>query len=80
MSISPESKNLVSGFIMNDSKKKIPKELPTPKELKSIAVIGAGVMGSGITQICVENDYHVFMKVKKNFFIFIFLGYQRCFC
>eukprot|EP01080_Neovahlkampfia_damariscottae_P009242 gene9242-1328_t len=69
MSISPESKNLVSGFIMNENKKKLPKELPTPKEVKSISIIGAGIMGSGIAQICAENDYHVYMKDIKDAFV-----------
>jgi 3-hydroxyacyl-CoA dehydrogenase / enoyl-CoA hydratase / 3-hydroxybutyryl-CoA epimerase len=69
MAMTPESKNLVSGFIMSDDKKNIPEALPKPKNIFSIGVIGAGVMGSGITQLCAEKDHKVYMKDIRDAFV-----------
>ncbi len=64
MGVTPESKALVQLFFeMNKTKKNPGKE--KAKQIKNIGVLGAGLMGSGIAQVSIENGYHVWLKDQK---------------
>lgn len=61
VAVSPESRALVKLFYaINDAKKNPGRELARP--VQSIGVIGAGLMGSGITEVSIEQGYHVWLK------------------
>lgn len=68
MATTPESKNLMSIFFLQEKAKKIPKYLreapSTP--VKNVCVIGAGVMGAGIAQLCAHKGMGVYMKVRSS--------------
>ena len=49
--VSPESKNLVWIFHASRELKKLPQGMPSPTEVKKLAVIGAGLMGEGIASV-----------------------------
>jgi 3-hydroxyacyl-CoA dehydrogenase/enoyl-CoA hydratase/3-hydroxybutyryl-CoA epimerase len=64
------AKNLVQVFFLKDAVKKLtvdawfpkPAEAVAPKPFRTIGVIGAGVMGSGIAQWCASRGYGVIMN------------------
>lgn len=61
LAVTPESRALVQLFFgMNDAKKN-PLE-KKKKEVQKLAVLGAGLMGSGITEVSIENGMHVWLK------------------
>jgi 3-hydroxyacyl-CoA dehydrogenase / enoyl-CoA hydratase / 3-hydroxybutyryl-CoA epimerase len=64
MAVTPESRALVQLFFaMNDAKKNPDKEIA--KQVKQIGVLGAGLMGSGITEVSINQGYHVWLKDQE---------------
>lgn len=64
LAITPESRALVQLFFaMNDSKKN-PLERKKSK-IKKLGVLGAGLMGSGITEVSIDDGIHVWLKDQK---------------
>ncbi|OWY22610.1 fatty acid oxidation complex subunit alpha FadJ [Sphingobacteriales bacterium UPWRP_1] len=63
--LSPESKQLINiFFIMSDKKKNPMAELVKP--VNTIAMLGAGFMGAGITEVSITNNINVILKDIKN--------------
>src|SRR6056297_3720266 len=61
LSVTPESRALVQLFFaMNEAKKNQMEE--KKKEINKIGVLGAGLMGSGIAQVSIEDGIHVWLK------------------
>lgn len=61
LAVTPESRALVELFFaMNQAKKNPFGE--KRKEVKNMGVLGAGLMGSGITQVSIEDGIHVWLK------------------
>jgi len=60
LAVTPESHALVQLFFAMNSAKKNPYN--DKKEVKKMGVLGAGLMGSGITQVSIEDDIHVWLK------------------
>ena len=61
LAVTPESRALVQLFFAMNQAKKNPLE-NKKKEIKNIGVLGAGLMGSGITQVSIEDSLHVWLK------------------
>lgn len=62
--LSPESKQLINiFFIMSDKKKNPMAELARP--IHTIAMLGAGFMGAGITEVSINNNINVLLKDIK---------------
>lgn len=61
LAVTPESKGLMSLFRGQTECKKNRFGKPQ-KEVKTIAVLGAGLMGSGIAQVSIDKGYHVLLK------------------
>jgi 3-hydroxyacyl-CoA dehydrogenase/enoyl-CoA hydratase/3-hydroxybutyryl-CoA epimerase len=61
LAATPESKALVNMFFAMQSAKKNP-DGDKAKDVRKIGVLGAGLMGSGIAEISVNNDYRVLLK------------------
>ncbi len=58
-------KNLISVYYLNEALKKDPgvdKAKVAPREVKHVGLLGAGVMGGGIAQLCAYHDLPVRMK------------------
>lgn len=61
LAVSPESRALVQLFFgMNDAKKNPLEE--KKRDVQRVAVLGAGLMGSGITEVCIDDGIHVWLK------------------
>ena len=59
--LTPESRGLISLFFaMTDNKKNLDKSLV--RKVDTIGVLGAGFMGSGVTEVSVNNDLDVLLK------------------
>lgn len=56
------SKNLVGIFFAQNESKKMPAGLAAKPNVKTIGVLGAGVMGAGIAQGCAKAGYKVIVK------------------
>ena len=64
---SPESKALTSLFFMIEDSKKVKGKINAdPKRVKKVGVIGAGVMGAQIAQICASKKLNVYMRDIKD--------------
>ncbi|MCC5913387.1 MAG: fatty acid oxidation complex subunit alpha FadJ [Balneolaceae bacterium] len=61
LAVTPESRALVNLFFGMTDAKKIPNE-DLKKDVKRIGVLGAGLMGSGITEVSIDDGYHVWLK------------------
>jgi 3-hydroxyacyl-CoA dehydrogenase / enoyl-CoA hydratase / 3-hydroxybutyryl-CoA epimerase len=61
LAVTPESRALVNLFFGMTDAKKIPNK-DQIREVKRIGVLGAGLMGSGITEVSIEEGYHVWLK------------------
>lgn len=61
LAVTPESRALVQLFFGMNAAKKNPFE-KEKKQVKNIGVLGAGLMGSGITEITIEQGHHVWLK------------------
>ena len=64
LAVTPESRALVQLFFGMNNAKKNPWE-DQKREVKRIGMLGAGLMGSGITEVSIEQGYHVWMKDQK---------------
>ena len=63
---SPESKALISLFFMIEEAKKVKGKVSgQPIPLKKVGVIGAGVMGAQIAQICASKKFDVYLRDIK---------------
>lgn len=61
LAVSPESRALVQLFFgMNDAKKNPLEE--KKRAVQRVAVLGAGLMGSGITEVCIDDGIRVWLK------------------
>lgn len=56
------SKNLVGIFFSQSESKKMPVELAPGRDVTTVGVLGAGVMGAGIAQACAKAGYKVIVK------------------
>lgn len=64
LAVSPESRALVQLFFgMTDAKKNPFEE--KKREVNRIAVLGAGLMGSGITEVSIDDGMHVWLKDRS---------------
>lgn len=63
--LSPESKQLINIFFAMTDKKKNPMANQV-KTVDKIAMLGAGFMGAGITEVSITNDIDVILKDIKN--------------
>ncbi|PWN07844.1 fatty acid oxidation complex subunit alpha FadJ [Rhodohalobacter mucosus] len=61
LAVTPESRALVNLFFGMNAAKKNPLD-DKKREVKRIAVLGAGLMGSGIAEVSAEEGYHVWLK------------------
>lgn len=61
LAVTPESRALVQLFFAMNEAKKNPME-DKKKEVNKIGVLGAGLMGSGIAQVSIEDGFHVWLK------------------
>ncbi len=61
LAVTPESRELVNLFFGITAAKKNPHPEKI-KEVSNIAVLGAGLMGSGITEVSIDQGYHVWLK------------------
>ena len=61
LAVTPESRALIQLFFGMTAAKKNPLE-SKKREVRNLAVLGAGLMGAGITEISVEEGYHVWLK------------------
>ncbi len=61
LAVTPESRALVQLFFAINQAKKNPYE-DKKKGVSKIGVLGAGLMGSGITQVSIEDGIHVWLK------------------
>ena len=57
-----ESKQLINIFFAMTEKKKNPYGADLIKPVNDIAMLGAGFMGAGITEVSISNDYNVLLK------------------
>ncbi|MEX0662682.1 MAG: fatty acid oxidation complex subunit alpha FadJ [Balneolaceae bacterium] len=64
LAVTPESRALVNLFFGITNAKKNPLE-KEKHEVKNIGVLGAGLMGSGISQVSIQNGYHVWLKDQQ---------------
>lgn len=67
MIVSPECKNLLSIHLLTEKAKNLPKELQNSetKNVKTVSIIGSGVIGSGITHLCACVDIKVQLRDEK---------------
>ncbi|MCB1084282.1 MAG: hypothetical protein KDK61_08210, partial [Simkania sp.] len=79
--VSPEAKNQIALFFLDDGMKKVdkktgvnPSEIP---KVKKVGVMGAGVMGSGISHYFALKDHKVYMKDLKQEFVDKGLAFVR---
>lgn len=56
------SRNLVGIFFSQSQSKKMPVELAPGRDVATVGVLGAGVMGAGIAQACAKAGYKVIVK------------------
>jgi 3-hydroxyacyl-CoA dehydrogenase / enoyl-CoA hydratase / 3-hydroxybutyryl-CoA epimerase len=61
LAVTPESRALVNLFFGMTAAKKIPNEKKV-RDIKRIGMLGAGLMGSGITEVSIDHGYHVWLK------------------
>ena len=61
LAVTTESRSLVQLFFAMNNAKKNPLE-DKKKEVNKIGVLGAGLMGSGIAQVSIEDGFHVWLK------------------
>jgi 3-hydroxyacyl-CoA dehydrogenase / enoyl-CoA hydratase / 3-hydroxybutyryl-CoA epimerase len=61
LAVTPESRALVQLFFAMNSAKKNPLEEKI-RNVRRIGVLGAGLMGSGITEVSIDKGYHVWLK------------------
>jgi 3-hydroxyacyl-CoA dehydrogenase / enoyl-CoA hydratase / 3-hydroxybutyryl-CoA epimerase len=61
LAVTPESRALVQLFFAMNSAKKNPLEEQI-RNVRRIGVLGAGLMGSGITEVSIDKGYHVWLK------------------
>ncbi|XP_046425795.1 trifunctional enzyme subunit alpha, mitochondrial [Neodiprion fabricii] len=65
LGVTPESRGLVSLFFGQTACKK--NRFGTPKSaVKTVAVVGAGLMGAGIVQVTIDKGYNVILKDTNN--------------
>lgn len=70
LSCTREAKNLINLFLMMEDTKKLEHvcEPSKIKEINKIGVIGAGIMGAGISQLAALKNHHVYMRdIDLNF-------------
>ena len=61
LAVTPESRALVNLFFAMTGAKKNPYD-DHKTDVQNIGVLGAGLMGSGIAQVSIEQGYHVWLK------------------
>ncbi|HKL81227.1 MAG TPA: 3-hydroxyacyl-CoA dehydrogenase NAD-binding domain-containing protein, partial [Desulfobacter sp.] len=61
LAVTPESRALVQLFFAMNEAKKNPME-DKKNDINKIGVLGAGLMGSGIAQVSIEDGFHVWLK------------------
>jgi 3-hydroxyacyl-CoA dehydrogenase / enoyl-CoA hydratase / 3-hydroxybutyryl-CoA epimerase len=61
LAVTPESRALVNLFFGMTAAKKNPHD-DQKRNVKRMGVLGAGLMGSGITEVSIDNGYHVWLK------------------
>lgn len=71
LAVSAEAKNLMSVFFLQEQAKKLDtaRISAQPMSVQKVAVIGAGVMGSGIAHLYANRGFHVYMKDIKEEFV-----------
>jgi 3-hydroxyacyl-CoA dehydrogenase/enoyl-CoA hydratase/3-hydroxybutyryl-CoA epimerase len=63
LSTTPACRNLVTLFLQREEANKLPEKLvASPKEIRRIAVVGAGVMGAGIAQLASIRGFEVIVR------------------
>jgi 3-hydroxyacyl-CoA dehydrogenase / enoyl-CoA hydratase / 3-hydroxybutyryl-CoA epimerase len=61
LAVTPESRSLVQLFFEMNAAKKNPFD-EKKRPVKHIGILGAGLMGSGIAEVTIEEGYHVWLK------------------
>lgn len=61
LAVTPESRALIHLFFGMTAAKKNPHD-DQKRDVRRMGVLGAGLMGSGITEVSIDNGYHVWLK------------------
>ncbi len=69
MTVTEVSRNLVGIFFAQTESKKMPMKLNGQQKIKTVGVLGAGVMGAGIAQAAAYSGYQVVLKDVEQKFI-----------
>lgn len=64
LAITPESRALVELFFAMNGSKKNPLD-EKKRDIKKMGVLGAGLMGSGITEVSIDDGFHVCLKDQE---------------
>lgn len=64
LAVTPESRALVELFFAMNGSKKNPLE-DKKRDIKKMGVLGAGLMGSGITEVSIDDGFHVWLKDQE---------------
>ena len=64
LAVTPESRALVQLFFAMNGSKKNPQE-EKKRDVNKVGVLGAGLMGSGITEVSIDDGMHVWLKDQK---------------
>lgn len=69
MTVTEVSRNLVGIFFARNASKKMPGKLNGDQKIKTVGVLGAGVMGAGIAQAAAYAGYQVVLKDVEQRFV-----------
>ncbi len=61
LAMTPESRQLIHHFMARRSARKNPSRV-TPREVRRIGILGAGLMGSGIASVSIRNGFEVTVR------------------
>jgi 3-hydroxyacyl-CoA dehydrogenase/enoyl-CoA hydratase/3-hydroxybutyryl-CoA epimerase len=69
LTVSEVSRNLVGIFFAQNESKKMPGKVSADQKIKTVGVLGAGVMGAGIAQVAAKAGYQIVLKDVEQKFV-----------